>query len=235
MMKKLLGVILLLPALAWAQSAFEGTWKVNVQTAKLSEKPDTFVLQGGRYTCSTCIPKIDVKADGSDQKVPEAKGYDTVAVKEVNARTMQQTRKLKGQVVGEETDTLSADGKSMSVEFKDYPPQGAPVTGKVLLTRVSEGPKGANAVSGSWRASKVENVTENGLKVTFHATADGLQMSAPTGESYDAKFDGKDYPVKGDRAGGAVSLKKISANTIEETYKQDGKAVTVNQMTVQGK
>src|SRR5499425_913945 len=38
-----------------------------------------------------------------------------------------------------------------------------------------------------------------------------------------AKFDGKDYAVKGDPDRDTVSLKKIDDNTIEVTNKKDGK------------
>jgi hypothetical protein len=234
-MKKLLLVFLLVPFLAWAQSPFDGTWKVNLANAQFSQKPDTFVLQNGKYTCSTCIPKIDIKADGTDHKVPGAKGYDTLAVKQVDDKTIEETRKKDGKAVSESTDTVSPDGKTLTIKFKDYPPQGEPVTGEVALTRVSAGPKGSHGISGSWRTAKVENVSDQGLTFTYKSIEDGLSMQAPTGESYEAKFDGKDYPVKADRAGGMISLKKLNDNTVEETYKQDGKPVAVNEMTVEGK
>ena len=47
-----------------------------------------------------------------------------------------------------------------------------------------------------------------------------------------AKIDGMDYPVKGAYAYNTVSLKRISANTIEETDKRDGTVVEVAKMTV---
>jgi len=234
-MKKLLALVLLLPAAAWAQSPFDGTWKVNLSSAQFSQKPDTFELKNGQYTCSTCIPEISVKADGTDQKVPGAKGYDTLAVKQVDDRSIQYTRKLNGKIVSESTDTVSADGKTLDIKFRDYPPQGEPVTGSATASRVGTAPAGAHAASGSWRTSKVESVSEHAMLVTFKVTQDGVSMSNRTGESYDAKFDGKDYPVKGDRAGGTVSLKRLGQNSIEETYKQDGKPVAVNELTVAGK
>lgn len=233
-MRKLLGIVLLFPLFAWAQGPFDGTWKINVNTANFEEKPDTFALQNGEYTCSTCIPKIAVKADGADHKVPAAKGFDTIAVKQVDDKTVQFTRKKDGKVVSEATNTVSADGKTLTENFKVFPPAGEPVTGKAVMTRVSAGPTGAHATSGSWRTAKVENVSEQGLTMTYKSTANGLNMNTPVGESYEAKFDGKDYPIKGDRAGGTISLKKVNDNTIEETYKRDGKPVTVNEMTVQG-
>jgi hypothetical protein len=57
-------------------------------------------------------------------------------------------------------------------------------------------------------------------------------MSDQTGDSYSAKFDGKDYPYKGDPGITSVSLKRIDANTIEETDKRDGKPISVARFTV---
>jgi hypothetical protein len=42
-------------------------------------------------------------------------------------------------------------------------------------------------------------------------------LSDQTGDSYAAKFDGKDYPYKGRSGVTSVSLEKIDANTIVET------------------
>jgi hypothetical protein len=68
--------------------------------------------------------------------------------------------------------------------------------------------------------------------VTYQGTADGLKMSDPNGNSYDAKFDGKDYPINGDPGHTMVSLKRVGDDTIEETDKRDGKIVGVYRMTV---
>jgi hypothetical protein len=97
---------------------------------------------------------------------------------------------------------------------------------------VSAGPSGSHAVSGAWRTSKVNTVSNNGLTVTYQGTDNGLKMSDPNGNSYDAKFDGKDYPINGDPGHTLVSLKRIGNDTIEETDKRDGKVVGVFRMTV---
>ncbi len=78
----------------------------------------------------------------------------------------------------------------------------------------------------------MDQVSENGLTMTVKGADDGLSMTAPTGESFDAKFDGKDYPVKNDLPGTVVSLKKINDRTIEQTIKRDGKLLYVNTMAV---
>lgn len=97
---------------------------------------------------------------------------------------------------------------------------------------MSKGPPGSHAISGSWRITKVKSASDNGLTVTYQGTADGLKMSDPNGENYDAKFDGKDYPVQGDPGHTFVSLKRLGNDTIEETDKRNGKLVGIAKMTV---
>jgi hypothetical protein len=115
-MRKILVVVLLLPLYASAQSPFDGTWKMNLSSTHFAEEPDVFALHNGEYTCSICIPKITVKADGADHKAAGEKDYDTLAVKQVDDKTVQFTRKKAGKVVGESTDTVSPDGNTLSLE-----------------------------------------------------------------------------------------------------------------------
>jgi hypothetical protein len=227
MKRLMLAAALLVPAAALAQGPLDGTWKVDVSSVKFPEKPDQYVLANGRYACSTCVPAVDVKADGTDQKITGSKYRDTVAVTMVDDRTVRFTSKKDGKVVSEGTTRVAADGNTLTEEFKSYPPAGEPVTGKVTSQRVAKGPAGSHAISGSWRATKAGEFSDSAVTVTFKSTADGLSMSSPTGESYDAKFDGKDYPVKGDRGGTMVYDR-----TIEETAKRDGKVVGVARLAV---
>ena len=69
---------------------------------------------------------------------------------------------------------------------------------------------------------------EKGVKIDAEiVNADG----SPTHVQYDAKFDGKDYPVTGIPYADAVSVKRIDANTIEATMKKGGQVT----MTVTSK
>ena len=65
-------------------------------------------------------------------------------------------------------------------------------------------------------------MSDNGLTVTYQSTADGLKMADLNGESYDAKFAGRDYPVEGDPGHTMVSLKRILRTRLR-FCKRDGK------------
>ena len=141
---------LLLPRLAFAQSPFDGTWKVDMNKVDFPKKPDVYLLQNGMYECKTCVPPVNVKADGEDQKVTGHPYYDSVAIKVINDHEIEETDKKDGKVVATSKTTVSPDGKTATFEFTDSSnTNAAPVTGKGEATRVAKGPAGSNAISGS--------------------------------------------------------------------------------------
>lgn len=236
-MKKLLWAAFLaaclVPAVAMAQDAFNGTWKFELDNAQFAKKPDVFLLKDGMYQCKTCVPPIDVKADGSDQAVTGHPYYNSVSIKVVDDRTIEETDKKDGKTVATSKTMVSPDGKTAMFEFSDSSnTNGAPVTGKGESTRVAPGPPGSHAVSGSWRVAKMNDLSDNGLLVTFKLEGDMLSMSSPTGQSYMAKLDGTDAPYKGDPGTTSVSVKRINKTTIEETDKRDGKIISISRMTI---
>jgi hypothetical protein len=232
-MKKLLFVVLLAPLSAWGQTAFDGTWRLDLSKAQLPKKPDIYLLQNGTYKCETCAPPYEVKADGQDHKITGHPFFDTLSVRVVNDKTVELTEKKNGKIVGTDKSTVSEDGNQLVDEFTWQPEaSNKQQSGKAASTRVAKGPAGSHAISGSWRGEKLQDFSQEALILTYKSAGDGLTMKAGTGESYDAKFDGKDYPFKGDPGVTSVSLKKINANTIEETDKRDGKVIFVSRMTI---
>jgi hypothetical protein len=224
---------LLLPAMAMGQSAFDGTWKFDLKTAKFPEKPDVFLLQDGTYHCKTCVPAVDVKADGQDQKVSGHPYYDTASIKMVDDRTIEETDKKNGKIVTTSKTWVSADGNTLRFEFSDSSAtNGDPVTGKGEETRVAKGPTGSHAISGSWRMSKMDTLSDNAMSITYKVSGDSFSMSSPTGQGYTAKMDGTEAPYKGDPGTTSVSVKKMDKNTMEETDKRDGKVISVAHMIV---
>ncbi len=220
------------PASSFAQSPFDGTWREDMDQYKPPAKPYVFSLNNGMYSCSSCSPKIEVKPDGQDQSVT-GQSYDTISVREVDPKSIAVTTKKDGKTISDQTRTVSDDGNTLTLKSTFHPENSdEAVTTEVTFTRVGRAPAGgANRTSGSWRANKVKE-SENGHTTTYKSNGDKFSMSTATGESYTAKLDGNNYPVKGAYGNNSVSLKRINERTIEETDKRDGKVIGVAKMTV---
>jgi hypothetical protein len=220
-MRILISALLLMPAAALASSAFDGTWKTRMDSMKITGKPDTFAIVDGTYTCSSCVPAVKIQADGVDHKVAGHDNYDSKAVKVVDPKTVEVTNKLAGKVIATNTITVSADGLTLSGKFTDYSGAKA-ATGAYTEKRVAAAAPGAHAISGSWQAEQMGEANDALRTVSYEMKGDHFIMHW-NGQTYDAKFDGKEYPVTGDPTHTVVTLKRIDANTVEETDHRMGK------------
>jgi hypothetical protein len=220
--------MLLLPGAALAASAFDGTWKINMNHVQLSKKPDVYVVEGGTYTCSSCGPAYTVKADGTDQKVT-GHGFDTLAVT-ATPTSLTLVTKLKGKTLSTSRKVVAADGNSAETE-STFTNGAAPVVVKSTSKRVGTAAPGASPFSGSWLDIKIDSVSDPGTSETVAMTDDRFTMKA-NGQSYDAKFDGKKYPVVGDATNTMVVLKRFSDTEVEESDYLHGKLVETLHMKV---
>jgi hypothetical protein len=235
-MKKLFVVgllmLLLIPVLAMAQNPFDGTWKFDPSTLQFPTKPDVYLLQNGVYECKTCVPQINVKADGTDQKVTGDPYSDTLMVKVIDDHNNESTSKKGGKVVGTAKMSVSSDGKTLTVNWTDSgEPSGGTQTGTYTEERVDKVPASGNLVSGSWHPEKA-NASAAALTWTFKVNGDELTMTNLTGQSYTAKLDGTEAPFKGDPGVTSVSVKMRGKDTLEETRKRDGKVIAIFSNTV---
>ncbi len=234
-MKKLMLLLLWVPLLAWGQSPFDGTWKVNIDSAKFPAKPDVLVYQDGMYTCKTCTPPHTVKADGEWHKITGDPYMDEMMVKIVDDKHSEQSTRKSGKDTGIAKVSVSDDGKTRTTDWVDKSsPNGKEVSGKMVQTRVAAGPTGSLPLSGSWRVEKVADVASEGLLFTYKSTPDGMDFSTPTGQSYSAKFNGGFVPIKGDLGNTLISIKKLGPNSFQETSQRGGKVVSVGTYVVEG-
>ncbi len=163
-----------------------------------------------------------MKADGSDQPTP-GQQYDTISVRILDDHTIREIEKKNGQIDSDEKFTVSPDGNTVTDEFANW---------KVTMIRVAKGPAGSHALSGSWRPVKMESVSDAGLLISYKLEGDTLTMSRPTGLGYKAKLDGTVVPYEGDPEKHGVSVRRVDANTFEETDELNGKPTSVMRMTV---
>jgi hypothetical protein len=114
----------------------------------------------------------------------------------------------------------------------------------LVALALSVTPAAADQHSGTWKMNPAKSKYSPGpaaknltLKVdsdekSVKIDSEGIDAEGnPTHVEYDAKFDGKDYPVTGLPYGDTVSVKRIDANTIQATIKKGDQAV----MTVTSK
>lgn len=231
-----LAVVFLL-AMAWsaqAQAGFAGTWKFDMSQSKFSPKPFTFYTSQGWYHCVSCEPSFDAAADGQEHPIT-GQPFDAISVNASDPHVLNIATKKDGKPSSEQTATVSADGKTLTYKFTGHPPNSdRPATWESVSKRQGKLPSGVHATSGDWVMLKATG-SENALTVTYKVDGDAITMTMPTGQTYTAKLDGADNPVKGDPGWDTVSLKKIDDHTIEETDKFNGKIFAVTKMSVSGK
>ncbi len=215
-------IALAAPTVATAQSAINGTWKLDVGTLPFPTRTNAWILQGGRYQCKSCTPPIDVRADGKDQPTP-GQQFDTISVRILDDHTVREIEKKNGQIDSDEKFTVSPDGKTVTDEFANW---------KATMTRVAKGPTGSHLLSGSWRSVKMESVSDAGLLISYKLEGGTLTMSRPAGLGYKAKLDGTVAPYEGDPEKHGVSVRQVDANTFEETDELNGKPTSVMRTTV---
>lgn len=204
-----------------------------MEAAQLPKKPEIYSLQKGIYECESCVPKIKAEADGKDHPMAGSPYFSAIAIQVAGDGAIEITEKQADKIVYTETDKVSADGSTLQQNVSDMAaPNGEAVVAKETFRRVSAGEPGSDVISGAWRAEKIKILSENGVTVTYRSTPEGLQASNPSGEGYTAKFDGKEYPVHGDPTHSTVALKRINANTIVETDRQDGRMHFILRMKV---
>lgn len=218
------------------ESPFNGTWRANNGSMQY-QGSNHYSLLNGIWRCDSCVPEIAIKADGHYHAIKSSLYFgaayaDTESIREVNDRSIEITDKLKGRVVARNKLTTSEDGKTLTTGWSAISNSGNANSGTFDSERTGGAPAGANKVSGEWHPIKT-NTTEDEVTVTYKVTADGLAMSDPPGDSYTAKFDGNEYPFRGDPGITSVSLKKIDEYTTEETDMRNGKVVAVCHMTIE--
>jgi hypothetical protein len=232
-MRIAISALALLPAVALGASALDGSWKLRVGSMKATGRPDSRLIINGTYSCASCVPAIDgVPADGAYHRVAGHAYYDEIRVTIRGPSEIEITTQRDGRRVASTSYTVSADGHTCTGRFTDYT-GSAPATGSFTAKRVGHAPAGAHAASGSWLLQGLTEVNEAASVYTYLMTADGFTMKS-NGQSYEAKFDGRQYPIVGDPGGTRVLLKKIDDHTVHETDYRQGKLVDEVRLSASG-
>lgn len=226
-MKRALLVSALLAAAAGtalAQSAVDGTWKVDLASYSRAVRPMSWVVSGGSFECLSCLLPYRIPADGKDHAVEGYHSFDTMAVSFPRPDVVETVAKKGGKVVSRVTLALAADRKSLKQKVVSTRPGEKRSSVEATYERVAM-PAGTvdHWLTGSWRRSAY--TAGSASRVTFKTEAGALSMSSPDGgESYVAPLDGTPAPLKG-ATGQMVSVRMTGKNSFEETVLQGGKPV----------
>jgi hypothetical protein len=140
-----LGVVLgasLVRVSAQASNPTIGTWKLNVEKSKYSPGPapqnqtmkieaagdgEKATTEGVNAAGTATMTQYTAQYDGKDYPITGSQNVDTVALKRIDARTLERTDKKGDKVVGTLTRVVSEDGKTMTVTLKGTNAQGQAV------------------------------------------------------------------------------------------------------------
>lgn len=216
----------------FAQSAFDGTWKIDLASAQLPDRPYVQSLENGTYACSSCVPTYTIPADGAFHEVEGFPYMDEVSIRIVDDHTVEEAQKLNDRPMGASRSTVSTDGATLTTTWTDTSaPNGEAATGESTMTRIASGASGAHAISGSWKNASVSNVSDDSLIATMTLADDVFTLSMPSGYAYEARLGGPPVPVVGDPANATASVRQLADGSIEVTDWIDGKAVSVLTIT----
>lgn len=221
---------------AAAAASIDGDWKVDMATVKFEVPPDEWTLKDGAYSCATCLPTPykDFVADGAFHPVTDRPSYDNMSITTVDDKTVKIARQKAGKDVGNNTMTVSADGKTLTNNWVQLDnANGKQTTGSVTFNRVGDAPAGAHAVSGKWAINTPSNISPEALSANYKVDGDTFTASFGTGESFTAKLDGSETPITGDSAGATTSVVRDGAG-YKITTKVSGKVVDIRTLALAG-
>lgn len=228
-----LALALLLPACAFAQSAFSGKWKMEPGSMhQTGGKAITMSLKDGVFR-DDGTPPVSIKADGEDHPVTGNPRFDAVAVKVVDEHTVERTEKKDGKLVWSGTFTVAADGKTAIGESRNYHDGVEASTSKMSFDRVGKADAGANAATGSWRRGQLLSASDDAMTDSYTVDGDRIEYASGRNQAYAATIGGKAVPfMDNGKADGTVSVKRMGKDTLRETYMTDGKVRITSTMTI---
>ena len=215
-------------ALASQQLPHVAKWKMNPAKSDFGQTTMTYEqMPSGEMKSTAMGQSYTFKVDG--KPYPAVFGA-AAAWTSLGPATWQTVWTLDGKVLTTDTLTLSADGKTLTMNSKGTKPNGETIDDTVVAERVSGGP----GLAGKWKTKNMKSASPSVLEFT-PSGPDGLMIKIVDMElSCEAKFDGKDGPCKGPTIGPGwtVAFTKQGARGLDMMVKNAGKTVFNTSYTV---
>jgi hypothetical protein len=239
------GVVLLLSSAAFAESPFDGTWKLNTSKSHLAGDTMSYADAGNgtlKYTDSD--QTYTVKPDGSSFTTPM--GTERTLLK-TGDDSYTATSKKGALLLRTTTIKVSSDGKTLMEESKGTKPNGDNFDDTFTYVRTSPG----TGLIGGWKSTKVKLSSPNSLTIQTDGTDGVTLILSAIKATCQAKWDGKDFPATGPTVSDGLTLAfsktgPSSFKMIEKSKDKviviaryrlasDGKTMTVSGTNGQGK
>lgn len=225
---------LLLPACALAHSEFDGAWKLDPPTLRISHGEHTVIsLQNGVYRCDGCqAATISIKADGVDHDVVGDPDIDTVAADVINDHSIRTIDKKAGKVVSTSTDTVAADGQHLTISFTN---EGArPRSGTYVMQRIGAAAPGQHPVAGTWRFDHHVKLNDATDVIVLKLVGDTITVGiGGTSESFTATLGGAAVPFAyRSGEGTTVSVQRVGPHSLRESFMRHGKVTLTRTVTI---
>jgi hypothetical protein len=231
-MKKLAFALLLVacasvPAMA-AESPFQGTWKLDPEKSRFTGDTFTYsVAPSGlmRYSNGS-TREFDFGLDG--KPYPNMGGY-TVSWTPAGENAWDSEWRLGDKVMGRAHRTLSADGKTLTIESTGFRADGTEAKETDVYTRVFGGP----GLPGTWRNIKVQTSSTTYIigipapgQIRIESPADRETVAGPT-DGTALPYVGPDTPE-----GYTISFTVTGPSSLKYTNQYKGKVMNLGTMAV---
>ena len=142
--------VLAFTVIAWGADSNVGTWKLNLDKSKYSPGPApksaTLTIEahdgGIKYTShgenaqgSPTHVEFTAKYDGMDNPVTGSPEFSSIALKRIDAHTIESTIKKDGMVMGTSRTVISPDGKTRTLTSKGKNAAGQDVNNVVVYDK----------------------------------------------------------------------------------------------------
>jgi len=204
---------------AAADPPYIGKWKMNPAKSDFGETTVTYEqLPSGEMQATMAGVSYKFKLDGKEY--PATFG-STATWKTLSANSWETTFKLNGKVLTTDTLTLSADGKSLTVNSKGKKPNGEMLDDTTVAERVS----GSSGLAGKWKTKNVKSAAPSVLEIASSGPDGVIFKIVDLDLTCNGKFDGKDHPCSGPTLGPGwtASFAKDGQSGLGMSIKNNGK------------
>jgi hypothetical protein len=220
-------ILLLEVAVAFAVPAADpliGTWSLNLEKSEIwGGLRVTIERRGEAFRFVSGGVEFTALFSGQDFPVRGVSTHAQVSLKRVDAHTIERTYKRESVAVNRAVLRVSADGRFLTVENQRLDTAVEARQWMSKYQRITpEDP--TDLFAGTWERNPVRSLGNSLATIVYEVfETDGLHFVGNNVE-YRARPDGKDYPVMGSIVADSVSLKRLAPGTLEEAWKDGGKA-----------